>query len=379
MPAYRYFVIGAGGVGPAIPWWLLQRQDTERVVVADADYGRAAKAVARIATKDDQRIARCSPVTMDVSFNGSGGRGYRFLEPSFRGFNVVISAAPAAFSPGIAQAAALAGAHFCDLGGVLNSTMLLHSMHQSHKTFANTAAVPDCGLMPGLGNMMAQHLVTEMDGADDVTIYVGGLPQRPEAPHNYQRIFSLEGLRHILEKSSVLRNGDIVGAAPYSELEVLDVPALHRFGTPFGGSVEAFITAGAGTGPWWFRDQGVKNFCEKTVRWPGFAQFMRSIPQREIVQRLERILPPTDAQHPDFVWMRVIATKGDRQRQWELLDPYDPALGLSAMARTTGFSAAAVALALAQGMVSPGVHAPEQLGPATIGSCLASLTPALKL
>ena len=56
------------------------------------------------------------------------------------------------------------------------------------------SVVPDCGLAPGLVNIVAQFGISQLDAVDAVRLYVGGLPQHPKPPLNYQVVYSLEGV-----------------------------------------------------------------------------------------------------------------------------------------------------------------------------------------
>lgn len=332
----QYLVLGTG-VGRAIAWWLIQQKDTARVIIADTDYTRA---------EEVAQTLGCTPRLFDVErFTDDG------IRRAFQHFSVVISAIPARYNPRLAKLAIDVGTSFCDLGGVLDVTRQMQCELDEPARTKGVSVIPDCGLMPGLGVILAKDLLEHVKKVEDLTIYVGGIPQRPQPQAgNYQKIFSIEGLLHILEPAPILRKGLEQIVPAFSEREYL---------TAFGQQVEAFITAGASVAHEYFRDRGVQNFCEKTVRWPGFPEFIASIPHDQLASRLEQVLPPTNADHPDLVWMRIIACSERESRSWELLDRYDPALNFSAMARTTGFSAAATAVLVARGSLPVGVHTPE--------------------
>ena len=82
------------------------------------------------------------------------------------------------------------------------------------------SVIPDCGLAPGLVNVIAQHGIAQLDRVDAVRLYVGGLPQHPEPPLNYQVVYSLEGvLDYYTTPSWVLRDGVPATVAALSEVE----------------------------------------------------------------------------------------------------------------------------------------------------------------
>ena len=98
--------------------------------------------------------------------------------------------------------------------------------------------IPDCGLAPGMVNILAQHGISQLDTGRRVKIFVGGLPQHPEPPLNYQIVYSLEGvLDYYTTLSWVLRDGKRTQVKALSELEPVKFPAPV-------GELEAFHTAG---------------------------------------------------------------------------------------------------------------------------------------
>src|SRR5690606_35218417 len=83
--------------------------------------------------------------------------------------------------------------------------------------------MPDCGLAPGMVNILAAEGIRRVDRADRVRIYVGGLPQKPEPPLNYQIVYSLEGaLDYYTTPSWILRDGKPVTVDALSELEPVE-------------------------------------------------------------------------------------------------------------------------------------------------------------
>src|SRR5207237_8762714 len=102
----------------------------------------------------------------------------------------------------------------------------------------NRTVVPDCGLAPGMVNVLAQFGIKQLDEVDTVRIFVGGLPQHPEPPLNYQIVYSIEGvLDYYTTLSWVLRKGKRTQVTALSEIETV------KFGGRLG-ALEAFHTAG---------------------------------------------------------------------------------------------------------------------------------------
>jgi lysine 6-dehydrogenase len=226
--------------------------------------------------------------------------------------------------------------------------------------------------------VLAAEGIRRMDVADRVKIYVGGLPQCPEPPLNYQIVYSLEGvLDYYTTPSWILRDGAPMQVEPLSELEWVDFP------DPIG-RLEAFHTGG-GISTLPFAYQGRVNVMEyKTLRYPGHADIMRPIRELGLLDESQvevkgqpvspralfmAVVQPklTKPEGHDLVALRVEVT-GQRQgaparAAWQLIDRYDAARGISAMMRTTGYSLAITGLMQADRRIASGVHTPDEVVP----------------
>lgn len=169
--SYRYLVIGTG-VGKAIARWLTEQKDTQEVSLVDAALEPAQRAV-----KDLARITDNREVLRSGCINAEEDEDY--FVPIFRCFDVVISAVPARFNPKLARAAIRARTHFCDLGGVIPVTRDILELDDEADR-ACISIIPDCGLMPGLGNVMSQYLLDYLLPAipETISIGAGALPQK---------------------------------------------------------------------------------------------------------------------------------------------------------------------------------------------------------
>src|SRR5213078_1638430 len=133
----------------------------------------------------------------------------------------------------VARAAVRAGVHHSDLGG---NTAIVIKQKQLDRAARKRAVsvIPDCGLAPGMVNIIAAEGIRRVGEAETVKIFVGGLPQQPEPPLNYQIVYSLEGaLDYYTTSSWVLREGRPQRVDALSELEDVDFPSPV-------GTLEAF-------------------------------------------------------------------------------------------------------------------------------------------
>jgi lysine 6-dehydrogenase len=371
----KYVVVGgAGRVAKALAWDLLQSHDTSRVILADCV--ESLKAVpGQIASPEDIRSDRCTTRYLDVH------KSNRDITKLFALGDVIISAVPACHNVDLADIAIETGKDFCDFGGVLEVHQSMHRRLDRKARRASVAVATGCGLMPGLGSMIGKEKHVRRGGAHSILVTVAGLPQCPQPPHFYQNIFSAPGLLEILAPAPVLRDGAIRTLPPFSDMHDLHIPALERFENGFHGEVQACVTAGADTAAWHFQELGIQNFWEETLRWnwDTLKAFIESFPPKDRVQMLEKHLPPTNRENPDLVILRVTAKGRDWAETEEIVDTYDPVLDMSAMARTTGFSAAVIArfLAMNPGFF-PGVWGPEELPGDILQNCIGAVSTRLR-
>src|SRR5438067_418443 len=190
----RMLVLGAGLQGSACAYDLLQDNAVSEVRLADLHIGHIAPFLAPYSG------SRLIPTPLDV-------RNHDAVLAIMKGCSAVMCALPYYFNLEMSRLAIEAGAHFCDLGGNTEIVFQQRELDPDAKS-RNLTVVPDCGLAPGMVNILAQHGIRQLDTTDTVRIFVGGLPQNPEPPLNYQIVYSIEGvLDYYTTQSSVLRNG----------------------------------------------------------------------------------------------------------------------------------------------------------------------------
>ncbi len=361
----KMLVLGAGLQGTACAYKLLQDKRIERVTLADHRQGELPAYLAPYLGN------RLQTATLDAS-------NYADAVALMRGHAAVMCALPYYFNEPMTRAALEAGCHFADLGGNTAIVQQQKELHQQALA-AGKSVIPDCGLAPGMVNILAAEGIRRMDQTDTVRIYVGGLPQHPEPPLNYQIVYSLEGaLDYYTTPSWVLREGRAVQVDALSELEDVDFPAPV-------GRLEAFHTGGGiSTMPFAWEGK-IRTMEYKTLRYPGHVAVMKPIRElglisNEPIEVKGQQVVPRDlfiaAVQPmlhrpgghDLVALRVVVT-GTKEGKpstatFELVDRYDTDNGMSAMTRTTGFSLALTGIMQADGTVTEkGVHTPDEAMP----------------
>lgn len=356
---FSYLILGAGKQGLAAAYDLIKFGRASRLTIADGSPDAVRAAVRRLHQLLRAPIRRNKVHLIGKTLNA---RSKPALARLMAGHQAVLSALPYYLNPLAAEVAIACGLHYCDLGGYFDTTRQIMRLSKRAKK-AGVTMVTDCGVAPGLCNSLAIAGMAKLDKAEEVHIYCGGLPQHPKPPLNYKIVFNLEGvLGNYFGKSYVLENGKVRLVPSFSGQEYLTFEKL--------GKLEARTTGGAtSTCPWTFRGQ-LKAYDYKTLRYPGHYEKMEMLKQLGLFEtdpirvngsRLppremfvasvgQRLAFPKDR---DLLVMRVVVRGrlGKRKAEvvYDLLDYGDAHTGFTAMQRTTGFSAAIILEALAQG------------------------------
>ena len=364
----KFLVVGAGKQGSACAFDLLQQPGTRQVILADRDVGHLP------AFLDPWKGTgkALEPLRLDLG-------DAKAVATAVARADAVLSAAPYYFNYELAKAAVQAGVHFADLGGNTELVVRQKTLHEE-AVRRKVSVVPDCGLAPGMVNILAAEGIRRMDATESVKIFVGGLPQQPEPPLNYMVVYSLEGaLDYYTTRSWVLRNGKRTQVEALSEIEHVVFP------DPIG-KLEAFHTGGGiSTLPFAWEGK-VRTMEYKTLRYPGHVAIMKPIRElgllgTEPVDVKGVKVAPRDAfiafvspkltkpQGLDLVALMVDVRgiKGGKPSfsRWQLVDRYDREHHVTAMMRTTGYSLAITGLLQLDGRIAaPGVHTPDECVPA---------------
>ncbi len=250
--------------------------------------------------------------------------------------------------------------------------------------------VTDCGVAPGMGNIILGHHNSTMV-VDSYECYVGGLPVEREWPWEYKTVFSpMDVIEEYTRTARYIENGHLV------EREALSDPQLMNFKGI--GSLEAWNSDGLRT---LIKTMQVPNMIEKTLRYPGCIEYLRLLREAGFfstdrvdvngvkirpVDLTARLLFPKWQLKPgeeDFTVMKIIVkgtelppgnrkersagerihVTGRKEYVWELMDRYDRRTKTISMARTTGYTCTAAVHLLANGMFTQkGLCPPEYLG-----------------
>ncbi len=359
----KALVIGAGMMGSAMAYDLARSTGVEKVVLADINEDHARRSAAAIGNNVEAE-------KLDINY-------YDDVVELMKGVNVACGATSYNHNVLLTRAAIEAGVHFCDLGGNMDVVDRQLSMDANARA-ANVLILPNCGLAPGMACVIAAGAAKKFSAVEEIHIRVGGLPQKPQPPLNYQLVFSAEGLiNEYLESAEVIRNGEFSRVESMVDLEELEFPA------PFG-KMEAFNTSG-GTSTLTRMFKGrVRELDYKTIRYRGHCEKFKTLldlgfasseavqvganvfTAREYFEHLLRKKLPANG--PDVVLTRVtvIGTLNGSKTilAYEMIDRYDSSAKMTSMMRTTAFPTSIIAQMVVNGTVTArGVQPPEQCVP----------------
>ena len=353
-------VLGAGAIGAAVAQDLAGHPDVTAVQVCDLRARHLQELPSHPKLRSFQVDARDTAVLRSI----------------LAGSQAVVGAVPGEMNVALAALCVDLGVHFLDLGGsdrVVERQLALSDEARARGVWV----VPNCGLAPGLVNVLCLEGMAAFDAVEAAHVRVGDLPLAPVDPFDFVVNWTAEKLlEDYLDPVEVLRDGALAHGTPLADLETLCFPAPY-------GAVEAFTTQG-GLGPLARSIAGrVQTLDHKTIRWPGHAEKMRfllalGLADRQtidvrthltyrdvLVRRLRQRVP---AEQADALLLRVLVrgTKDGRPQTlvYELLEEYDAATGTTAMKRCTAIPTAVLAVMVASGEVPGGGAAPpEQVAP----------------
>lgn len=348
----KLLVIGAGMMGSSAAYDMARCARVESVTLADADTRRAKDAAKRI----NKMVG-----SKKVVATGIDAASRRDAVKKMRGHDGTLSAVPYFYNLGLAEAAIDAKCHFADLGG--NNTVVRKELGLDKKAAKRDVGIaPDCGLSPGMASILGGELMRRVGGkADALKIYVGGLPQNPKPPFNYQLVFSVEGLiNEYAEPARILRKGKLITIEPLTEGEIFKIPDFPE--------LEAFHTSGGTSTMPETYGKNIGECFEKTLRYPGHFQMIRSLYDLGLFSSKKRkigkveispravmsdlIIEKFSGNEPDVTVMRVEAHREGQVAAFTMIDKYDPETKLTSMMRTTAWPASVVVQMMATGEIT---------------------------
>ena len=237
-------------------------------------------------------------------------------------------------------------------------------------------AIVDCGVAPGMHNIILGHYNEKLKLTDFETL-VGGLPKVKKWPFNYKAPFSpIDVIEEYTRPARYVENGNIIVREALTDCELIEFDKV--------GTLESFNSDGLRS--ILFTMPHIKNMKEKTLRYPGHVEYVRVLKDSGFFSENKILVNGTEVSPLDFTskilfneWklgeteeeltvMRV-SLKGKNPKGetieviYNLYDEYCPETETSSMARTTGYTATAVANLFLEGLFTEkGIFPPELIG-----------------
>jgi lysine 6-dehydrogenase len=284
--------------------------------------------------------------------------------------DLVIGAVPGYMGYETLKAVIEAGKDVVDISFFAEDPFSLHDLALAQ----GVTAITDCGVAPGMGNIILGYHNAHMQ-VEDYRCYVGGLPVIREWPFEYKAVFSpIDVIEEYIRPARYVQHGQVVVREALSEAELMPFEGV--------GTLEAWNSDGLRT---LIRTMQIPNMIEKTLRYPGTIEYLRVL--REIglfsydpvevdgrpirpVDVAAKLLFPRWKMKPgdeDITVMKIIISGSENGQTktviYDLFDRYEADTGTISMARTTGYTAtAAASLVLSGAFQRKGICPPETLG-----------------
>jgi saccharopine dehydrogenase-like NADP-dependent oxidoreductase len=240
----------------------------------------------------------------------------------------------------------------------------------------NITAIVDCGVAPGMDNVILGYYNEKMK-LTDFECLVGGLPKEKKWPFCYKAPFSpIDVIEEYTRPARYVEHGEEVVREPLTDCDYVEFDKV--------GTLEAFNSDGLRSII--YTMPHIPNMKEKTLRYPGHVEYVRVLKESGFFSEEKVDVNGNQVSPLDFTskilineWklgetekeltvLRVTLKGENANRQTEeivynLHDEYCEDTDTSSMARTTGYTATAAANLFLEGLFSEkGVFPPELVG-----------------
>ena len=315
-----------------------------------------------ISQKNLEKLTSINTICADVSDKET-------LTNLIKSYDLVIGAVPGFMGYKMMKDVIEAGKNIIDISFYPEDPFELDELAKMNKVIA----VIDCGVAPGMGNIIFGHHNEKMK-ITDYECLVGGLPTKREWPYEYQAVFSpIDVIEEYIRPARYVQNSNLITKEALSDTELVEFDEVGTLESWNSDGLRSLIK----TMP------HVPNMIEKTLRYPGCVEYLKvlrasgffsykelninGVMIRPIDITAKLLFPRWEMKDgdKDFTVMRIIIKgeeKGNEVRyQYDLLDRYQD--NTISMARTTGFTCTAVAnLVLSGKYTKIGISPPEYLG-----------------
>lgn len=351
---HKIIVLGAGMVGSAMAIDLSKEHQVTVTDVSSAVLDTLGKRAPQLTTQ-----------ILDVTQEEE-------LKQTLSDFDLVICAVPGFLGYQTLQYIIECGKDVVDISFFPEDALALNTLAKEK----GVTAIVDCGVAPGMGNIILGYYNEKMQ-ITDFECLVGGLPQVKKWPFCYKAPFSpVDVIEEYTRPARYVENSQIITRPALTDCEYVEFEEV--------GTLESFNSDGLRSILQTMAH--IPNMKEKTLRYPGHVEYIKvlksagffdeqaitingtAIRPLDFTSKIlfnEWKLGPTE---PELTVMRISikgqdSTGKNEEIIYSLYDEYDPATQTSSMARTTGYTATAAANLFLKGIFTEkGVFPPELIG-----------------
>lgn len=347
-------VLGAGMVGSAMA---IDMAKTHHVTLADINLITLEKV--------RQKCLELNVLPIDVSDSGK-------LKTMLKNFDLVICAVPGFLGFETLKTIIKAKKNVIDISFFPENSLELDALAKEN----NVTAIVDCGVAPGMDNIILGYYNEKMK-LTDFECLVGGLPKLKKWPFCYKAPFSpVDVIEEYTRPARYVENGVTITREALTDCEYLEFDNI--------GTLESFNSDGLRSII--YTMPHIPNMKEKTLRYPGHVEYIKVLKESGFfsdtpIQVKGKEISPLDVTsqvlfnewklgetEEELTVMRV-TVKGENtdgkieEVVYDLHDEYCHETQVSSMSRTTGYTATAAANLFLEGLFDEkGVFPPELVG-----------------
>ena len=294
------------------------------------------------------------------------------LQSTIKQHDLVINAVPGFLGFETLKAIIEADMNVIDIAFFPENSLELDALAKKH----NVTAIVDCGVAPGMDNVILGYY-NEIMKLTDFECLVGGLPKIKKWPFCYKAPFSpIDVIEEYTRPARYVENSKEIVREPLTDCEYVEFDKV--------GTLEAFNSDGLRSII--YTMPHIPNMKEKTLRYPGHVEYVKVLKESgffdtdkievggtmvsplEFTSRLlfnEWKLGETEEEITVLrVTLKGENTKGEIEEVvYSMHDEYHKETETSSMARTTGYTATAAANLFLEGLFTEkGIFPPELLG-----------------
>jgi lysine 6-dehydrogenase len=347
-------VLGAGMVGSTIAIDLSKKHH-----ITLTDYNQEAL------NKAEQKCNDLSIQLLDVTDKNT-------LQQTIKKFDLVVCAVPGFLGFEALKSIIEAEMNVIDISFFSENSLELDALAKEK----NITAIVDCGVAPGMDNVILGHYNEKMK-LTDFECLVGGLPKLKKWPFCYKAPFSpIDVIEEYTRPARYIENGKMITREALTDCEFVEFDKV--------GTLESFNSDGLRS--IMFTMPHIKNMKEKTLRYPGHVEYVSVLKESGFFNTKEIEINGTKISPLDFtskvlfdewklgeteeeITVMRITVKGENadgkieEIVYTLHDEYCFETKTSSMARTTGYTASAAANLFLEGKFKEkGVFPPELVG-----------------